>query len=166
MEEYENICYRFLVRAVNSYPPAYPGCHGLRLLSIGLQLGGPQSHYVLYYVWYNTMYNTIIVLYPSLLAVGGVTRDMCACIVRQDYTGAHFHALGWTSPQRLFILRHLRRERNPKFKMTRQILQCSSLWNIFHPLHFTKKSAPSMCMFLITAFFWKRKHIATHIICI
>ena len=35
-----------------------------------------------------------IVLYPNLLAVGGVTRDMCACIVRQDYTGAHFHAHG------------------------------------------------------------------------
>ena len=48
MEVYENICYRFLVRAVNSYPPAYPGCHGLRLMSIGLRLGGPQSHYVLY----------------------------------------------------------------------------------------------------------------------
>ena len=93
------------------------------------------------------MYYTIIVLYPSLLAVGGVTHDMCACIVRQDYTGAHFHALGWTSPQRLFILRHLRRERNPKFKMTRQILQCSSLWNFFHPLHFAKTSAPSMCSF-------------------
>ena len=131
MEEYENICYRFLVRAVNSYPPAYPGCHGLRLLSIGLQLGGPQSHYVLYYVWYNTMYNTIIVLYPSLLAVGGVTRDMCACIVRQDYTGAHFHAHGWTTPQRLFILRHLRRGRCLKFSLTRQFLKCSFLWNFF-----------------------------------
>ena len=35
-------------RAANSYPPAYPGCHGLRLMSIGLRLGGPQSHYVLY----------------------------------------------------------------------------------------------------------------------
>ena len=36
----------------------------------------------------------MIVLYPSLLAVGGVTRDMCACIVRQDYTGAHFPCPG------------------------------------------------------------------------
>ena len=53
---------------------------------------------------------TKFVLYTSLLAVGRVTHDMCACIVRQDYTGAHFHALGWTSPQRLFILHHLRRE--------------------------------------------------------
>ena len=88
-----------------------------------------------------------LVFHPDLLAVGRVTHDMCACIVRQDYTGAHFHALGWTSPQRLFILRHLRRERNPKFKMTRQILQCSSLWNFFHPLHFAKTSAPSMCSF-------------------
>ena len=42
----------------------------------------------------NVQYNTMIVLYPRLLAVGGVTCDMCACIVRQDYTGAHFHALG------------------------------------------------------------------------
>ena len=33
-----------------------------------------------------------IVLYPNLLAVGSVTHDMCACIVRQDYTGAHFFA--------------------------------------------------------------------------
>ena len=60
-------------RAANSYPPAYPGCHGLRLMSIGLRLGGPQSHYVQYNVKYN---NTIIVLYPSLLAVEGVTRDI------------------------------------------------------------------------------------------
>ena len=46
-----------------------------------------------------------VVFYPDLLAVGGGTRDMYAGIVRQDYTGAHIHALGWTSPQRLFILR-------------------------------------------------------------
>ena len=98
-----------------------------------------------YTVHCNVSYNTIIVLYPSLLAVGGVTRDMCACIVRQDYTGAHFHALGWTTPQRLFILRLLRRERCPKFKMTSQSLQCSSLWNFFHPLQFVIKSVPSMC---------------------
>ena len=84
-------------------------------------------------------------LYPSLLAVGGVTRDMYACIVRQDYTGAHFHALGWTTPQRLFILRLLRRERCPKIWMTSQSLQCSSLWNFFHPLQFVIKSVPSMC---------------------
>ena len=38
--------HRAMVRAVNSYPPAYPGCHGLRLKSIGLRLGCPQSHYV------------------------------------------------------------------------------------------------------------------------
>ena len=88
-----------------------------------------------------------IVFYPDLLAVGGGIHDMCACIVRQDYTGAHIHALGWTSPQRLFILHHLRRERCSKFKVTRQFLQCSSLWNFFHPLHFAKKSAPSMCRF-------------------
>ena len=36
-----------------------------------------------YTVHCNVKYNTIIVLYPSLLAVGGVTHDMCACIVRQ-----------------------------------------------------------------------------------
>ena len=35
-----------------------------------------------------------VVFYPDLLAVGGGTHDMCACIVRQDYTGAHIHALG------------------------------------------------------------------------
>ena len=70
-----------------------------------------------------------VVFYPDLLAVGGDTHDMFACIVRQDYTGAHIHALGWTSPQRLFILRLLRRGRLPKFKMTRQFEQCSSLWN-------------------------------------
>ena len=39
-------------------------------------------------------YNTIIVFYPDLLAVGGGTHDMCAGTVRQDYTGAHIHALG------------------------------------------------------------------------
>ena len=38
--------------------------------------------------------HTIVVLYPSLQAVGGFAHDMCACIVRQDYTGAHSHALG------------------------------------------------------------------------
>ena len=35
-----------------------------------------------------------VVFYPYLLAVGGGTRDMCAGIVRQDYTGAHIHAHG------------------------------------------------------------------------
>ena len=44
--------------AVNSYPPDYPGCHGLWLMSIGLWLGCPRSHYV----QYNTMYSTIILL--------------------------------------------------------------------------------------------------------
>ena len=38
--------YRVLVWAVNIYPPAYLGCHNLRLMSSGLRLGGPQSHYV------------------------------------------------------------------------------------------------------------------------
>ena len=98
-----------------------------------------------------------VVFYPDLLAVGGGTHDMCACIVRQDYTGAHIHALGWTSPQRLFILRHLRRERNPKFKMTRQILLCSFLCNIFHPLHFAKTSAPSMCSFNNLVLYFKKE---------
>ena len=98
-----------------------------------------------------------VVFYPDLLAVGGGTHDMCACIVRQDYTGAHIHALGWTSPQRLFILRLLRRERCPKFKITRQILLCSSLWNFFHPLHFAKKSAPSMCRFFNSLLYFEKE---------
>ena len=51
--------------------------------------------------------------------------------LKKDYTGSHIHALGWTTPQRLFILRLLRRERCPKFKMTSQSLQCSSLWIFF-----------------------------------
>ena len=72
-----------------------------------------------------------IVFYPDLLAVGGGTRDMCTGIVRQDYTGAHFHARGWTSPQRLFILRLLRREKFPKFKMTRQFLSALSFETFF-----------------------------------
>ena len=72
-----------------------------------------------------------IVFYPDLLAVGGFTRDMCACKVRQDFTGAHFHALGWTTPQSLFILRHLRREWSQKFSLTRIFLQSSYLWNFF-----------------------------------
>ena len=45
-----------------------------------------------------------LVSYPELLAIGRFNHDMYARIVRQDYTGAHFHALGGTSPQRLFIL--------------------------------------------------------------
>ena len=75
--------------------------------------------------------------------VGGVTRAMCACIVRQDYTEAHFHAHGWTTPQRLFILCLLRRERCPKSEMSSQSLQCSSLWIFFHPLQFVMKSVLS-----------------------
>ena len=99
----------------------------------------------------------MIVLYPSLLAVGGVTHDMCACIVRQDYTGAHFHALGWTSPQRLFILRHLRRERNPKFKLTREILQCYFLWNFF-TLYILQKCQRHLCVgLIISCFLFKKK---------
>ena len=75
--------------------------------------------------------NLNIVLYPDLLAVGGGTHDMCAGIVRQDHTGAHLHALGWTSPQRLFILRLLRREIFQKFKMTRQYLLVLSFETFF-----------------------------------
>ena len=97
--------------------------------------------------------------YPDLLAVGTVTHDMCSCIVRQDYTGAHFHALSWTSPQRLFILRLLRRERCPKFKITGQIRQCSFLWNFFHPLHVAKKSAPSMCRFFNSLLSFEKESI-------
>ena len=67
-------------------------------------------------------------------------------MLKKDYTGSHIHALGWTTPQRLLILRLLRRERCQKFKMTSQSLQCSSLWNVFHPLQFVKKSVPSMCI--------------------
>ena len=65
--------------------------------------------------------------------------------LKKDYTGSQIHALNWTTQQRLFILRLLRRERCPKFKMTSQFLQCSSLWNFFHPLQFVIKSVPSMC---------------------
>ena len=65
--------------------------------------------------------------------------------LKKDYTGSHIHALGWTTPQRLFILRLLRRERCPKSEMSSQSLQCSSLWNFFHPLQFVIKSVPSMC---------------------
>ena len=32
-----------------------------------------------------------------------------------------------------------------QFKMNSQYLQCSSLWNFFHPLQFVIKSVPSMC---------------------
>ena len=56
---------------------------------------------------------------------------MCACIVRQDYTGAHIHTLGWTSLQRLFILRRFRRERFQKFKMSRQYLLVLSFETFF-----------------------------------
>ena len=49
-----------------------------------------------------------IVLYPNFLAVEGVTRDMCVCIVRRNYNGAYFHVLGWTSPHRIIIHRHFR----------------------------------------------------------
>ena len=72
-----------------------------------------------------------IVFYPDLLAVGGGTHDMCTGIVRQDYTGAHFHALGWTSPQKLFILRLLRREIISKFNMNRQFLLVLSFETFF-----------------------------------
>ena len=100
---------------------------------------------------------TIVMLYPSLLAVGGVTRDMRACIVRQDYTGAHFHALGWTTPQKLFILRHLRRGRCLIFSLTRQILYCSFLWNFFI-LYFMHKIQRHLCVvFIIYWFLLKRK---------
>ena len=76
-------------QAANSYPPAYLGSQGLQLMFIGLWLGCPQSHHVLY----NTMYNKVCVLYTILLDVGevAITLCMCICIVRQDYTGADFH---------------------------------------------------------------------------
>ena len=114
-------------RAANSYPPAYTGCHGLRpqvLSSYTLDLVVP-NHTV-----------CCVLLWLTSRAVGGGTRNMCSGIVRQDYTGTHIHAFGWTSPQRLFIFRQLRRGRCPRFNMTRQLLQCSSLWNYFHPWQF------------------------------
>ena len=100
-------------QAANSYPPAYLGSQGLQLMFIGLWLGCPQSHHVLY----NTMYNKVCVLYTILLDVGevAITLCMCICIVRQDYTGADFH-LVWTTQQLLFIIHHLRRGRGLKFR--------------------------------------------------
>ena len=79
--------------------------------------------------------------------------------LKKDYTGSQIDALNWTTQQRLFILRLLRRERCPKFKITRQILQCSSLWNFFHPLHFAKKSAPSMCRFFNSLLSFEKESI-------
>ena len=77
-----------------------------------------------------------------LISYHGLQNNLQIKTFRLDYTRAYFHSLGWTSPQILFILRFLRWKRCQKFKTTRQILQWSSLWNFFHPLHFAKKSAP------------------------
>ena len=86
---------------------------------------------VTHFVWYALVWVTMarwssitqfVVFRPDLLAIGGGTRDMCAGLVRQDYTGACINALGWTSPQILFILWLLRRKRCPTLKMTRQPL--------------------------------------------
>ena len=84
-----------------------------------------------YTVRCNVSYNTIIVFYPNLIVVGGGTHDKCAGIVRQDYTGAHIHALGWTFPQELFILRLLRRERYSKLRLARQFLLVLSFETFF-----------------------------------
>ena len=103
------------------------------------------NHTMYYTNHCNVSYNTIIVLYPSLLAVGGVTRDMNARIVRQDYTGAHFHALGWTSPQRVFILRHLRRESCSISILTRQFSNALS-FETFLNLYSLHKSQHYLCV--------------------
>ena len=88
-------------------------------------------HTMYYTVRCNVSYNTIIVFYPNLLVVGGGTHDKCAGIVRQNYTGAHIHALGWTFPQELFILRHLRREIYLKLRLARQFLLVLSFETFF-----------------------------------
>ena len=102
----------------------------------------------------------MIVPHPNLLAVGGVTRDMCACIVRLDYTGAHIHALGWTTPQRLFFLHHLRRGRCLKFSLTRQILLTLSFETFWSFIVCIKFSAIYVYFFIIYSFLFSKNHIS------
>ena len=83
----------------------------------------------------------------------GLTLPSLYCL----YCGAHVHALGWTSPQRMFILHLLRSEICPKFRMNRQSLQCSFLWNFFLPLQFAIKSVPSVCSFSNLVLSFKKK---------
>ena len=68
----------------------------------------------------------------DLLAVGGGTHDMFSGIVRQNYTGAHFHACGWISPQRLFILCFLRSEKFFQIQDDKAISVSAFFWNFFH----------------------------------
>ena len=109
-----------------------------------------------YTVLCNVSYNTIIVFYPNLLVVGGGTHDKCAGIVRQDYTGAHIHALGWTSPQRLFILCLLRRERCQNSKWLRNL--CNALpFETFFNLYNFHKSQCHLCVAFINYGFLLKK---------
>ena len=73
------------------------------LLIQGVTAYAPRFRAVTHLIWYALVRVTMarwspitqdVVFYPDLLAVGGGTRDMYAGIVRQDYTGAHIHALG------------------------------------------------------------------------
>ena len=79
-------------------PPSYPSMSHLNIMkNLGSGLDplppfGTMSPISVFFLFEGIPNTTIIVLYPSLLAVGGATRDMCARIIRQDYTGAHFHA--------------------------------------------------------------------------
>ena len=103
------------------------------------------------------MYNTINVLYPSLLAVGGVTCDMYECIVRQDSTGAQFHALGWTTAQRLFILSHLKGAGAWNSVWLCKFCKLFPL-KLYDPLLFAQNPVPSMFKFYkLLIFFFKEK---------
>ena len=64
--------------------------------------------------------HTVYCALPRLISRRG-SHPWHVCKYSQtDYTGAHFHAHGWTTLQKLFILHLLRREILLKFNMTRQ----------------------------------------------
>ena len=69
-------------RAANSYPPAYPGCHGFvnRFWAGTFLFQCALDQVTMARCSLITRY---VVFYPDLLAVGGGTHDMCACIVER-----------------------------------------------------------------------------------
>ena len=68
-------------------------------------------------------------------------------VCRYSQTGLYWstHPCPWLNISAEIVHSPSFKERKmSKFEMTRQSLQCSSLWNFFQPLQFAIKSAPSM----------------------
>ena len=127
----------FQSMAAHSYPPAYPCCQPMP--------SGLEQWHTCYGNALNRVttarWTKYIVFYTHC------KRRRFWHVCRYSQIGLYWstHPCPWLNISAEIVHSPSFKERKmSKFEMTRQSLQCSSLWNFFQPLQFAIKSAPSM----------------------